>query len=81
MKSGKKPVGEDALDEQGDIAFDVAIDLSHKQSRMTDVNWNRAEHASGKRGTAALIKYVGMYAYTCFLLSGVDAPVPKGESY
>lgn len=79
MKSGKKPFGDNALDEQGNVAFDVAIELSHKQGPMTEANWKRAEHAFGKEGTAALIQYVGVYAYTCISLNGVDAPVPQGE--
>lgn len=81
VKSGEKPLGDDALDEQGDVAFDVAIELSHKQGPMTDANWERAVYAFGKEGTAALIQYVGVYAYTCVLLNGVDAPVPDGERY
>ncbi|CAF9910401.1 hypothetical protein IMSHALPRED_009189 [Imshaugia aleurites] len=81
VKSGKKPFGDDALDEQGNVAFDVAMELSHKQGPMTDANWKRAEHAFGKEGAAALIHYVGVYAYTCVLLNGVDAPVPPGERY
>ena len=81
VKSGKKPLGGDALDEQGDVAFDVAIELSRKPGPMTDDNWKRAERAFGKGGTAALIQYVGVYAYTCVLLNGVDVPVPEGESY
>lgn len=79
VKSGKKPFGGNALDEPGNVAFDVAIELSHKQGPMTEANWKRAEHAFGKEGTAALIQYVGVYAYTCILLNGVDAPVPQGE--
>ena len=41
--SRTKLVGEDANDKQGDIVFDVAIELSQKQGLMTDVNWSRAE--------------------------------------
>ena len=33
VKSGKKPCGEDALDKQGDAAFDMAIELSHSRVR------------------------------------------------
>lgn len=81
VRSGKKPLGDDALDEQGNVAFDVALELSHSQGPMSGANWKRAEHAFGNEGTAALIQYVGVYAYTCVLLNGVDAPVPKGERY
>lgn len=81
VKSGKKPLGDHALDKQGEIAFDVAIELSHKRGPMTIANWERAEKAFGKEGAAALIQYVAVYAYTCVLLNGVDAPVPKGEKY
>ena len=81
VKNGKRPVGNDSLDEQGEVAYDVAIELSHKQGPMTDTNWKRAEKAFGKHGAAALIQYVGVYAYTCVLLNGVDAPVPEGEEY
>lgn len=81
VKNGKKPFRDDTLNEQCEVAFDVAIELSHKQGPMSDANWKRAEKAFGRDGTAALIQYVAVYAYTCVLLNGVDAPVPNGEAY
>ncbi len=81
VKSGKKPSGKDALDEQCIVACDVAIELSNKQGPMTDATWTRAEKVFGRKGAAALFQYVGVYAYTCVLLNAVDAPVPNDEKY
>ena len=33
VNSGKKPRGEDALDKQGDAAFDMAIELSQSRAQ------------------------------------------------
>ncbi|KAK5942978.1 hypothetical protein PMZ80_003983 [Knufia obscura] len=74
MKGGKKP---DDLDESCQVAFDVAIELSRKQGPLSDETFQRASKTLGKQGTAALIHYVALYAYTCIFLNGVAAPVPE----
>lgn len=81
VKSGQKPSGSDALDEQCEVAFEVARELAGKHGPMADATWKKAEGAFGKEGAAALIQYVAIYGYTCILLNAVDAPVPNGEKY
>lgn len=77
IKEGKKPEGPDNLDEACEIAFDVAIELSRKQGPLSDELFSRAYKKLGQEGTAALIHYVALYAYTCVFLNGVAAPVPE----
>jgi 4-carboxymuconolactone decarboxylase len=77
VKTGKKPSGHDALDEQCEVAFDVAIKLANKKGLMSEANWKRVEAAFGKDGAAALIQYCALYAWACVLLNAADVPVPE----
>jgi 4-carboxymuconolactone decarboxylase len=77
ISEGVKPTGDSALDEQCEVAFDVSIELAKGGGPLSDKNWKRALDSFGKEGAAALIQYVGVYAYTCILLNGVDASVPE----
>jgi 4-carboxymuconolactone decarboxylase len=81
VKNGTKPSREDALDEQCEVAFDVAIELANKRGPMSEVTWKRAEQAFTREGAAALIQYCALYAYTCVVLNAADVPVPEGEKY
>ena len=80
-KNGTKPSGGDAFDEQGEVAFDVAIELSVKKGPMSEANWKRAVQAFGMEGTAALIQVCAQYAYTCVSLNAAGVTVPEGEKY
>ena len=75
-RTGQKPLGEHAWDEQCDVAFDVAIELTRNHGPMVDDHWRKAQKVFGMEGAAALIQYVALYAYTCVLLNAVDEPVP-----
>ncbi|KAJ9651656.1 hypothetical protein H2198_009069 [Neophaeococcomyces mojaviensis] len=77
IKKGEKPEGTDKLDNACDIAFDVAMKLSKEQGPLSDVMWKKASDAFGMEGAAALIHFVGFYAYTSIFLNGVAAPVPE----
>ena len=81
VKNGTKPSEEDALDEQCEVAFDVAVELSSKKGPMSDATWKRAEQAFGREGAAALIQICAQYAYTCVCLNAADVVVPEGEKY
>ena len=74
IKGGKQPTD---LEEDCKVAFDVAIELSKKQGPLSDETFERAQKAFGKEGTAALLHYVALYAYTCVFLNGVAASVPE----
>lgn len=74
--SGKLP--SDA-DEDITVAWEVARALSAQKGPLEDKLWSRAKSAFGVEGAAALIHYVGGYAYTSILLNGMDAPVPESR--
>ena len=76
VKQGKKPSGVDALDEQCDLAFDMAMVLTVRRGPLSEEMWVRAETKLGKTGAMALVQYVALYSYTCILLNAVDEPVP-----
>ena len=76
VMDGVKPGGQDRLDESCELAFDVAIQLSKGGGPLEDGLYERAMKTFGQEGTAALIHYVGMYAYTCIVINGVNASVP-----
>jgi 4-carboxymuconolactone decarboxylase len=78
VKTGKKPSGRDALDEQCEVAFDVAIELANKKGPMSEANWKRA-HGGLLPWTvrAALIQYCALYAWACVLMNAADVPAPE----
>ena len=76
VKVGKKPTGENALDEHCELAFDVALELTEKRGVLGQESWERATRAFGREGVLVLIHYVALYSYTCILLNAVDEPVP-----
>jgi 4-carboxymuconolactone decarboxylase len=76
IKKGIKPSGGDALEEQCEVAFDCALELAKGGVTLSESNWDRSQKVFGRKGTAALIHYIAVYAYTCVLLNGVDASVP-----
>jgi 4-carboxymuconolactone decarboxylase len=77
VKNGKKPSGEHVLDEQCEVAFDVAVELSNKKGNMSNLNWKRAEQAFGKEGAAALIQVCAVYAWASVLMNAADVPAPE----
>ena len=77
VKNGKKPSGEHVLDEQCEVAFDVAVELPNKKGNMSNLNWKRAEQAFGKEGAAALIQVCAVYAWACVLVDAADVPAPE----
>ncbi|KXL41785.1 hypothetical protein M433DRAFT_150209 [Acidomyces richmondensis BFW] len=76
ISSGKKPEG---LSEQADVAYDVATYLCATPGPLKKNLWNRSMECLGKEGTAALVHYIGAYAYTCMILNAIDAPNPEGS--
>ena len=76
IKQGKKPDGNETLNDACSVAFDVAIELSRKQGPLSDETFAKAEKQLGREGTEELIHYVALYAYTCDFQNGDAAPVP-----
>lgn len=77
IKQGKKPEGDDKLDEECEIAFDVSTQLAGKSGPLSDEVWSRANNKFGREQSLALIHLCGYYAHTCFLLNGAAVPVPE----
>ena len=79
LAGGAKPAGSDKLDEACEVAFDVAREAMEGRGRVGDGNWARAEKMLGKDGTAALVHYVGFYAYACVIqnMAEIEAPEEK----
>lgn len=77
IKHGEKP-GD--LQEIGNVAFDVTMELLKKPGPLAEEKWKEAEKAFGREGAMALVHYVGYYAYTSLLLNGLDIQLPEGES-
>jgi 4-carboxymuconolactone decarboxylase len=76
IKKGVKPGGDDALDEQCEVAFDCGLELAKGGVPLSESNWDRSQKVFGQKGTAALIHYIAVYSSVCVLLNGVDASVP-----
>lgn len=76
IKNGERPEG---LEKSASVAFDVTIELCKKPGPLRKELWDQAVETFGREGTASLLQYVGLYAYTCILLNGANVPVPEGE--
>lgn len=75
---GKKPEG---LDEQGSVAYDVAVELVDKKGPLGNEMWDRGVGAfGGKEGMLALVQYIGVYSFVSVYLNGCDVPIPEGET-
>lgn len=74
VASGKLP---DGSGEDVRIALEVARALCERKGPLEDGLWRQAKEAFGLQGAAALVHYVGCYAYTSILLNGADTPVPE----
>lgn len=77
ITQGKKPEGDNKLNEECELAFDVSTELAGKPGPLSNETWSRAQKLLGTQGSLALIHLCGYYAYTCFLLNGADVPVPE----
>lgn len=77
VKRGHKPSGNDALNDQCEVAFDVALELAQKMGPMSDANWKRTVAAFGQEGAAALTQYCAIYAWACVVLNAADVPIPE----
>lgn len=64
-------------DEGMQVAWEVARALCGEKGALREKLWEKASGIFGREGTAALIQYVGVYAYTCMLLNAADVPVPE----
>lgn len=73
ITNGEKPEDE-RLSEECEVAFDTAIELTQKRRPLSTEMFERAVGTFGRRGTLALIHYVGLYSYTSILLNGADVP-------
>jgi hypothetical protein len=71
---GEKPQG---MNEGCNVAFDAASHLAGTPGPLPKDLWDRCINCFGKQGTAALVHYVGAYAYTCIMLNAMDCPVPE----
>lgn len=78
VSKGVKPEG---LDRECEVAFDVALKLARGGGPLDEELWTRAVEALGRDGVAALMHYVGMYAYVCIVLNAADVPIPEGGKY
>lgn len=75
IKVGKKPQN---LDAKASVAFDAAIELANKPGPLKKESWNNLVKELGEQGALAVVRYVGLYAYTCVLLNGCDVQLPPG---
>lgn len=74
LAQGKRPAqADDAIT----TAYDVTMGLLDVKGPLDEALWQRSRKEFGPKGAAALIHYVGSYAYTSILLNGADVPVPK----
>ena len=84
LSQGKKPEGQDKLDERCDLAFDIATELcgqDGRKSRLSQELWDRAVGQLGKDGTLEVVHYGGVYAWMCMLMNACDVPLPEGETF
>lgn len=74
LSQGKKP-------SQADVAiataYDVTMGLLDAKGPLDEALWQRARKEFGQEGAAALVHYVGSYAYTSILLNAANVPIPK----
>ncbi len=78
IKAGRKPEG---LDEQGNVAWEVAKELVDGGRPLGTEKWEKAVRVFGEQGALGLLHYTGYYCYVCVILNGVDAPVPEGAKW
>ena len=58
----------------------MCMELVTKKGPLRRERWNEVVETFGREGGAALLQYVGLYAYTCVLLNGGDMQLPQGEN-
>ena len=76
IERGEKPAD---LGKEESVAFDVSMELATKKGPLGKERWDEVVETLGREGAAALLQYVGLYAYTCVLLNGGDMQLPQGE--
>lgn len=74
IRDSKRP---DDLDEDESIAYDVAEHLVSKKGALPKDLWEKAKNKFGEKAAFGLINYIGFYAWTCIILNGFNAVVPK----
>ncbi len=60
------------------VAFDASMELVTNKGQLGKETWEEVIGTFGREGAAALVQFVGLYAYTCVLLTGCDMQVPEG---
>ncbi|KAK4685007.1 hypothetical protein P7C73_g5153, partial [Tremellales sp. Uapishka_1] len=79
VSHGNKPSGSDALDEEEEVAFELAMALAKGRGKLGDGLWERAVKAIGRESTLAVVHYTGYYTMTCVILNAVGAEYPGGR--
>lgn len=65
------------LDEQCQVAFEVARELCGTPGPLKEELWHKSVKILGRDGALALMHYVAFYAYLAIMLNAVDVPAPE----
>ncbi len=73
IADGRRPVG---MSEDEEIVYDFSIEL-HRNKRVSDRTFERAEQRFGKRGVVDLTGINGYYVFLAMQLNVAQYPMPK----
>ena len=73
IADGRRPVG---ISEDEEIVYDFSIEL-HRNKRVSDRTFERAEQRFGKRGVVDLTGINGYYVFLAMQLNVAQYPMPK----
>ncbi|KAE9381524.1 hypothetical protein N431DRAFT_425097 [Stipitochalara longipes BDJ] len=76
IKKRKKPRD---LREEESVAFDASMELVSRKGPLGKERWDEVVDTFGIESAAALVQYVGLYAYAFVFLNAGDMQLPEGE--